>query len=421
VLDPVSHFVGTADVFVDRGLIQRICPSGSVTPVGEAIPLDGKLVAPGLVDVHVHLREPGQTHKESIASGTRAAVAGGFTSVCCMSNTIPPVDRPSRVEKLLQRIRKTAVCKVYPIGAATMEHGQDELTDFAALHAAGCVAITDDAFPLHSRQLKAQALARAAQTDCLFIAHAEDKALSDEGAIHEGDISALLGLRGIPAAAVQEATAEWLELYDLSARLHLAHVSTRQEVDLIEQCCARWGGRLSMETAPHYLQLTHDAVLSFGANAKVNPPLRSDEDAAAVVDAVRRDLIGIIATDHAPHSSAEKAAGIDAAPFGLIGLETALAATATALQPRNEEDWLKLLGKLTSSPARLLGLRAGQLAVGEPADIAIVDPEVEWVVQPNRFQSKGRATPYAGKTLQSTVWGTVVSGEFVFREGRSLV
>lgn len=421
VIDPASDFVGLAEVVVADGVIRSICPPGQGQVAGERISLEGKLIVPGLVDMHVHLRDPGQTHKETVASGTRAAVAGGFTTVCCMSNTTPPVDTAYRVQSLLGHIRETAVCNVYPIGAATLGHGQDQLTDFAALRAAGCIAITDDAFPLHSRELKRRALAAAAQADCLFIAHAEDKSLSGQGVMHEGDLSALLELPGIPAAAVTDATAEWLQLHDLSGRLHLAHVSTRQELDMIRQYRHLWQERLTLETAPHYLQVTHDAVLTFGASAKVNPPLRSHEDAVAVYQAVCDDMIGIVATDHAPHAPDEKAVGIGAAPFGLVGLETALPAMVTALQPHGERDWLPLVRKLTWAPARLLGLQAGRLAVGHPADIAIIDPHAEWVVQPSLFHSKGRATPYAGKTLRSAVWGTVVAGEFVLREGRLLV
>lgn len=421
VLDPASGFAGQADVVFAGGLIKDICPLGEAASVGEKLAVPGKLVVPGLVDMHVHLREPGQKHKESIASGTRAAVAGGFTSICCMSNTTPPVDRPEQVSDLKRRIRSDAVCKVYPLGAATVGHGQDRLSDFVALLDAGCVAVTDDAFPLQSAQLKAEALSQAAEVGCLFIAHAEDKSISGDGIIHEGYISEIVGLPGIPASAVSKATDEWLELHSFGARLHLAHVATSEELRLVARHREQWGGRLSLETAPHYLDVTDTAILTFGANAKVNPPLRSAADTQAIYAAVRDDLIPVIATDHAPHSPGEKAAGIGTAPFGLVGLETALAAIVTALQPETNDEWLSVLSKLTSIPARLLGLRAGRLAVGEPADMAIIDMEARWVVQPNRFHSRGRATPYAGKVLRSSVWGTVVDGRFVMREGELLV
>ena len=421
VVDPASGFAGEADVVVADGVVRHIAPPGECRAAGDIIEVAGMLVVPGLVDIHVHLREPGQTQKETIATGTRAAVAGGFTTVCCMSNTTPPIDSVERVRDLVDRIERTAVCKVCPLGAATAGHGQDELTDFAAMLAAGCVAITDDAFPLQRRELKREALLRAAAADCVFIAHPEDKSISGDGVINEGDLSARSGLPGMPRRATAEAVAEWVGLHDTGARLHLAHIATKDEADIIAEALPQWAGRLSMETAPHYLCVTEDAVLEFGANAKVNPPLRTAQDNAAIVAAVRDDTISVIATDHAPHSAEEKALGIMRAPFGLVGLETCLAVMATVLQPRTTGDWMWLLGKLSATPARLLGLPAGRLFAGGPADIAIIDPAAEWTVQPNRFNSKGRATPFAGQILRSQVWGTVVNGGLVLKTGDLLV
>ncbi len=421
VIDPAGGFVGQADVIVARGVVQEIAAGEKRATVGESIEVSGKLVAPGLVDIHVHLREPGQTHKETIASGTRAAVAGGFTSVCCMANTTPPLDTPDRVRELTARIKQTAACKVYPLGAATKAHGQEQLSDFAGLLEAGCVAITDDAFPLQARELKRQALLQAAEVGCVFIAHPEDKSISGNGIINEGELSAKLGLPGMSRRATAEAVAEWVELHDCGAYLHLAHIATEDEVALVAEALPLWAGRLSMETAPHYLCVAEEALLKFGADAKVNPPLRTPDDNAAITAAVRNNTIAIIATDHAPHAPDEKASGLEAAPFGLVGLETSLAATATVLQPSTPAEWLWLLEKFTAAPAQLLGLQAGRLTSGGPADLAIIDPQAEWTVCPERFASKGRATPFAGETLRSQVWATVVDGRFVYREGELLV
>ncbi len=421
VINPAAGFAAEADVVVAQGAVQEIALAGKCDTAGEIIDVAGKLVAPGLVDIHVHLREPGQMHKETIATGTRAAVAGGFTSVCCMSNTTPPIDTPDRVRELVDSIKQTAACKVYPLGAATKGHGQDELTDFAGMLEAGCVAITDDAFPLQSRQLKQQALLQAAEVGCVFIAHPEDKSISGDGLLNEGNLSAKLGLPGMPRRATAEAVAEWVGLHDCGAYLHLAHIATKDEVELVTEALPAWAGRLSMETAPHYLSVTEDAILKFGANIKVNPPLRTADDNAAITAAVGNDTIAIIATDHAPHASDEKALGLEEAPFGLVGLETSLAATATILKPETPADWLWLLDKFTAAPAQLLGLRAGRLVAGEPADIVIIDPQAQWTVRPERFKSKGRATPFAGQTLRSQVWATVVDGRFVLQAGELLV
>ena len=420
VIDPASGLAGRADLVVNDGFIQQIAPAGECRQTGEIIDATGRLIAPGLVDIHVHLREPGQTHKETIASGTRAAVAGGFTSVCCMSNTTPPIDSPERVAELVRRISQAAVCAVYPLGAATVGHGQEQLADFSELLAAGCVAITDDAFPLQSTELKRQALLEAVDAGCVFIAHPEDKSISADGVMNEGAVSAELGLPGLSRAATIEAVADWLKLRDCGARLHLAHICTREEAEMIAAAIPRWEGRLTMETAPHYLCVTEDAVLQFGADAKVNPPLRSADDTAAITAAVRNDTIGIIATDHAPHSPEEKAGGLSEAPYGLVGLETSLAVMAEVLAPETPEEWLWVLRKFTAAPADLLGLPAGKLAVGGPADIAIINPDAEWTVEPECFHSLGRSTPFAGWILHTRVTDTIVAGEFILRNEQLL-
>lgn len=420
VVDPGSGYTGQADVVIADGIVRELREPGAAINGAEAVDVGGMLVTPGLVDIHVHLREPGQTHKETISTGTAAAVAGGFTSVCCMANTTPPTDSPERVAELMCRIRRDAQCRVYPLGAATEGHGQERLVDFGAMLRAGCVAITDDAFPLQSRALKQEALRRAGEAGCVFIAHPEDKSISGPGIINDGDISRALGLPGMPAEATSTAVAEWVGLADLGARLHLAHIATERELHAACAAADRWGDRLTMETGPHYLCVTDEAVLRFGAGAKVNPPLRTAADTLALTAAVREGRMPIIATDHAPHSPEEKAGGLVSAPFGLTGLETSLAAMVTVLEPDTPAQWLRLIEMMSTAPARLLGLSGGHLDIGAPADLAIIDPDATWVVRPGLFRSKGRATPFAGTQLRARVWATLVDGRFAYREGEVL-
>lgn len=418
IVDPASDTVAARDLAISGDRIAAIAPAGSLSETGESIDVSGLIVTPGLVDMHVHLRVPGQAEKEDIASGTRAAVAGGFTTVACMSNTTPPLDKPERVKSLLEEIEADALCHVYPYGAATVGHGQDELTDFEALLDAGCRAITDDAYPLQSRELKHRALEAAADAQCLFIAHAEDKTISSDGVINEGAVSEQMGVAGIQREAVLRATEEWLGLKDTGGHLHLAHISTREEVALISAAMADWNGRLSMETAPHYLCVTEEAVLECGPDAKVNPPLRTDRDVAELLAAVRDGIIPVIATDHAPHTPEEKSKGLKPAPCGLVGLETALGAMLTVLQPQSDREWLSLIRAMSFIPARLLGLECGVLDEGAPADITIITPDAEWLVEPEKFYSKGRSTPLADRVLTGRAWATIVDGEIRYRDGQ---
>lgn len=420
VVDPASAFCAPADVFVQDGRIAAIAPPGEQRGPGEQVGVEGLVVCPGLIDVHVHLREPGQTHKETIASGTRAAVAGGFTTVCCMPNTTPPLDRPVRVVALQETICRDAVCRVRVIGSISLENDPEQFADVLALRAAGCVAVTDDAFPLVTNQQRAEALARAAAADLPFIAHCEDKQLSAGGVMNEGPVSRELGVPGQPAAAETAAAREWLQLAALGARLHLAHVSAADTVRALEQA-SPWGRRLTAETAPHYFALTDRAVADHGADAKMNPPLRDAADQAAIREAVVRGSLSVIATDHAPHAPAEKAVGLLRAPFGIIGLETALAVSLTELYHGGLLPLESLLARLTSGPARALGLAAGSLSPGAPADLAIFDPAASWQVRPESFCSLSRNTPFAGMALRGRPWGTLVGGRFVFREGSLLL
>lgn len=417
VIDPASETAAVQDIHVKSGRIASVSAPGSVKSSAETIDVGGMIVTPGLVDMHVHLREPGQTHKEDIDSGTRAAVAGGFTSVACMSNTTPPLDSPEIISGLLERIEAGAMCNVYPYGAATVGHEQEALTDFEALLEAGAVAITDDAFPLGTMELKEAALHAARQAGCPFIAHPEDKEIAADGVINQGEVSEELGVPGLPREAVIRACQRWVSLADVGAHLHLAHISTREEVEVIAEAMPAWNGRLTMETAPHYLCHTEEAVRDLGADAKVNPPLRTQADTRALLEAVRRGIIPVIATDHAPHAAREKARALTKAPFGLVGLETALGAMITVLQPQSHADWMGLVRAMSTIPAMLLGIEAGSLREGAPADITVIDPDSEWLVEPEDFYTKGRSTPFADQILSGRAHMTIVGGAVRYREG----
>lgn len=414
VIDPASGFAAPADVFIVGDTVVSILPPAERSPQGEVLDVSGLIVAPGLVDIHVHLREPGQTHKETIASGTRAAVAGGFTTVCCMPNTTPPLDRPDRVRQVREIIARDAACRVHVIGSISLDNDPTRLSDAVALKEAGCVALTDDAFPLETQAQRREALRRVAKADLPFIAHCEDKQLSGGAAIHQGAVSDSLGIAGQPGAAETVVALQWLDLADVGARLHLAHVSTAATVEALRQARSAWGDRLTAETAPHYFSRTDEAVLQHGANAKMNPPLRSESDCLAIREAVVRGDLPIIATDHAPHTSDEKQQGLQQAPFGVVGLETALAASLTMLHHPGLLSLQQLLARLTVQPARALGLPGGCLAPGSVADLVIFDPAAEWAVDPAHFHSLGRNTPFAGMVLQGRIRATLVAGQLAF-------
>ncbi len=420
VIDPANGRDELADVAVEQtGRIAWIKPSGA-PPIGEEVPVEGLVVCPGLVDIHVHLREPGFEHKETVATGTRAAVAGGFTTVCCMPNTNPPLDRPQRIAELQQTIAEEAWSNVYVLGAATVDNQRRELTDFDALLEAGCASITDDAAPLQSTSQMQQALAKLAASGRPFLAHLEDEELSGEGVINAGAVSHQLQVPGQSSHSEVAALRRWAQAAASvpRARLHLLHVSTAETV--AEAQMLRAGNtffQLSLETAPHYFCLTEEAILESGADAKVNPPLRTERDRQAILEAVIDGDIQIIATDHAPHTPPEKAQGLIDAPAGLTGLEICVGVVLTHLFHTGRLGLSEILAKMTCNPAVLLGLPAGTLTPGGPADITIIDPYKQWVVDPAHFYSKGRNTPFAGHKLRGRTWGTIKTGQFLVREG----
>ena len=420
LVDPATGREAPGSLCVAGGCIKWL-GAPDAAPEGEVHDLPGLVVCPGLLDLHTHLRVPGQEHKEDLVSGTRAAVAGGFTAVCCMPNTQPALDRPERIRALLERVRREALCRVYVAGAASVDNAGEALTDFAALRQAGCAAISDDAFPLQESALMTAALREAAAADLPFLAHLERRRLSAGGQMTAGPVAEALGLPGQDPAAESTALRQWAEAAEGLGRLHLLHLTCADTLTLLRYLRAGpFFERLSAETAPHYLLLTAEAVRRWGANAKMNPPLREEHDRRALLEAVRQGLIEALATDHAPHTPQEKAAGLAAAPFGIAGLETCVGLVLTHLVASGALSLRRALALLSTQPARILGVPGGSLEPGQPADLTLLDLHRSWTVDPDRFHSKSRATPFAGERLLGQVWGTIVAGRWALRE-RELV
>ncbi len=410
IIDPANNVDEKLDILVSDGKIVKLGKPGSI-PANDAQFVDatGKLVAPGLIDMHVHLREPGFEYKETIATGTDAAKAGGFTSVCCMPNTNPVNDNRSVTEFILS-LSKNAAARVFPIAAITKGSRGEELTEMAELHAAGCRAVSDDGKPVMTAGIMRRAMEYSRIFDLLIISHCEDTTLSDKGVMNEGIVSTELGLRGIPRAAEDVMTGRDIALAEQTGcRLHIAHVSTRGAVELIRAAKAR-GVKVTAETCPHYFSLTEEAVRGYNTLAKMNPPLRTDADVAAVKQGLKDGTIDVIATDHAPHAMDEKSGEFDYAPFGIVGLETALGLTLKLVN----EGVLSLseaIVKLSLNPARNLKLAKGSLSIGVDADITIIDPDLEWTVDASLFKSKSKNTPFNGWKLKGKAIRTIVQGK----------
>jgi len=375
---------------------------------GRVIDARGAVLAPGLVDLHVHLREPGGEAKETIATGTAAAAAGGFTSVACMPNTRPPVDSPAAVEWVKARAATSARCRVHPLAAVTVGQQGERLTEFASLERAGAVALSDDGRPIMSAAVMRRALEYARHTRLPIVCHEEDLTLRGDGCMNEGPTATRLGLAGIPAAAETVMVQRDCELAELTGgRVHFAHLSCAGALDALRNGKRR-GLRVSGESCPHYWTLTDEAVARHGADAKMNPPLRSARDREAVIEAIADGTLDCLTTDHAPHGAEEKLQTMDRAAFGIVGLETALALTLTFLvEP----------GHLTRASVRCPGsTRKVSLEPGDPADLVLFDPDARWTVDPARFRSRGRSTPFAGWSVSGRVLLTVCGGEITHLE-----
>ena len=417
VIDP-GRVNGVADVLIENGTISAVGPALTAPAGATVIQAKGQLVLPGFVDLHVHFREPGFEYKETIQSGTAAAVAGGFTTVCAMPNTNPVNDNQAVTEFMLERAKAAGNAHLYPIGAITKKSEGKELAEIGDLRRAGCVAISDDGKPVMNSLVMRRAMEYARAFDVPVVDHCEDLHLSEGGCMNEGLVSTELGLPGIPSAAEDVMVARNVSLAELTgARLHLAHISTAGAVRMVREARAR-GLRVTAEACPHHFTLTEELTRGYNTHAKMNPPLRTMQDVQAIKEGLRDGTIDVIATDHAPHATQEKQQEFTEAPFGIVGLETALSLTLALV----DEGVLTLesaVDKLATAPAKAFSLNAGTLAVGAPADVAIVDPNREWQVDPSRFRSKSRNTPFAGWKVKGRVTTTIVSGRVVFELDRS--
>ncbi|HEY7396087.1 MAG TPA: dihydroorotase [Gemmatimonadaceae bacterium] len=419
VIDPSQSLDGVADVLILDGKIEligeRVANETTNRDGLETIDCTGLVVSPGFVDVHCHLREPGREEVETIATGARAAAAGGFTAVCAMPNTDPVTDNQAAVGFIIRQASRANAARVYPIGAISVGQRGESLAEFGEMIGAGAVAVSDDGKPVASAHLMRTAL-EYAQTFGIPVAdHCEEPTLAKGGAMNEGIVSARLGLKGIPAEAEEiMAIRDILLARRTGGHIHLCHMSTRGSVELI-----RWGKErhinVTAEVCPHHISLTEDAVENYDTNAKMNPPLRTADDVAALQEAVRDGTIDLIATDHAPHHYDEKEREFADAPNGIIGLETALAVNITWLVASRIIDLPLLIERMSCAPARVFKLPGGTLRRGSAADVTVFDPSVKWTVDPSSFKSKGRNTPYAGRTLTGRTRLTIVGGDVVHR------
>ena len=413
---PVTGTVVLQDVLVENGVISLM--ERGLDPEGcdRVIDASGLMVAPGLVDMHVHLRDPGLTYKEDILTGCAAAARGGVTAMACMANTSPAVDCPEQVEYVLNRARQGCGVEVYPIAAVSKGLRGEEPTDAEALKDAGAVALSDDGNNVDNANLMRDVLIRARGLDLPVLCHCEDTTMVAGRAVNEGSVSRQLWLEGRPAIAEEiMVMRDAMLAEETGAHVHICHVSTAKSVDIIRRMKKR-GVHLTCETCPQYFTLTEDEVLSQGAMARVNPPLRTKQDVEAIIAGLKDGTIDAIATDHAPHSAQEKARTLTEAPSGMVGLETALAVTLTALYHTGEMDLSDILKKMTFNPACILRIPRGRLSLGGDADFTLFDLDQEWTVDPGEFASKGRNTPFAGRTLRGKVRYTIVGGKIVYAD-----
>ncbi|HCJ66150.1 MAG TPA: dihydroorotase [Elusimicrobia bacterium] len=417
VIDPASKTNRITDILVEDSKIVSIGKPSAISQQPSAIKVidaKGKIVIPGLIDMHTHLREPGHEEEETIATGTRAAAKGGITTVCCMPNTHPVIDDQTTVEFILLKAKNEGVVNVLPIGAITKGSLGEELSEIGELKKAGIVAISDDGETVMNSLIMRRALEYAKMFDLPVISHCEDKNLSKDGAMNEGYYSTILGLHGIPKEAEEAMVARDIILAELtSGHLHIAHISTAGSVELIRQAKKR-GIRVTCETAPQYFTLTEEKVSQFDTNTKVNPPLRTKEDVEAIKKGLTDGTIDCIATDHAPHTEEEKNKEYDLAPFGIIGLETLLSLVVTELVNKKIISLMEAIAKVTINPAQVLKLNSGQLKPGSPADITIVDLNKKWKVE--NFVSKSKNSPFLGWQVTGKVVNTIVNGKIVYSE-----
>ena len=423
VIDPSQDIDKICDILIEDGKIKEVRSQKAEGRSEEKkstnqnlksehiIDAKGMYVLPGFVDMHVHLREPGFEYKETIRTGTEAAVRGGFTSVCCMPNTNPVNDNSSVTEFIIRKTIQEGFCTVYPIGAITKGQKGEELAEFAIMHDSGCVAFSDDGRPVKDSLIMRRALEYSKILGVPLISHCEDLSLASGGVMNEGLLSVTMGLQGIPAQAEEVMVARDILLAELTgARLHLAHLSTSGSVELLRAAKKRGIADITAETCPHYFSITEDAVSGYNANAKVNPPLRTRADVEAIKQGLADNTIDVIATDHAPHHRDEKLSEFDRAPSGISGLETALG-LSMKLVDENVITFKSLIEKLTLNPAKIMGLQKGTLKPGSDSDIVIIDAKKQYRVNASEFRSKGKNTPFDGMYLKGTAVITICKGK----------
>ncbi len=416
VLSPEDALDSGLDVLVEDGVVRQMAPHLDVR-ADEKLDARGQMVAPGFVDLHVHLREPGGEESETLESGLAAAVAGGFTAVGAMPNTRPVNDRPDSTRALVEKAKRLGLARVFPIAAVSMASDGEALTDFAALSAAGAVAFSDDGRPVKTAALMRWALEQARGLALPIIEHSEDPSLSAGGVMNEGPVAERLRLRGIPATSEEVCLARDLVLAQAAgAHLHVAHLSTAGALEMV-RAAKRRGIRVTCEVTPHHFILTDEAVAEYGTHAKMNPPLRSARDVAAVLAGIADGTVDAIATDHAPHAPALKQRPMAEAPFGVIGLETALALALTHLVHAGRISLWHLVSLLSSNPARIINQPFGRLKVGSAADITLFDPQQEWTYHAAQGRSKSRNSPFDGWKMKGAVTATIVGGKIAYRRG----
>ncbi len=419
VVDPSQGIDAELDVLLADGAVEKL-GARLAARGAEVIDASGLVVCPGFIDIHTHLREPGREDKETIASGTRAAAAGGFTAVCAMPNTDPVNDTAGITRAIVEKARAEGAVRVYPIGAITRGQKGEELAEFGDLSEAGCVAFSDDGKPVASARMMRRALEYARTFGLVLIDHCEEPTLAEKACMNEGPVSTLLGLRGAPAAGEAIMVERDVLLAELTGgKVHIAHLSAAASVDAVRRGKAR-GVRVTAEVTPHHLFLTDEAVreTSYDTSTKMNPPLRSETDRLAVLEGLRDGTIDCIATDHAPHTVDDKNVEYDQAAFGIVGLETAVPLCLDRLVGAGLVDLRQLVALLSTNPARVLGLPGGTLAPGAPADLTLLDLAKRRTVDPARFASRSRNTPFAGLALRGWPAATIVAGRVVWEDGR---
>lgn len=416
LIDPVLNEERVMDILIENGQIAAIS-AHLEDPEAQVLDASGMAVSAGLIDMHVHFRDPGFTEKEDIITGSRAAAHGGFTTVTCMPNTRPTVDSPEMVQYVYDRAKEGSGVHVLPIAAVSMGEKGAVLTDAKALKQAGAVALSDDGVPVQSANLMRDALICASRQQLAVLTHCEDADMVKNYAVNEGRISRQLGIPGRPAIAEEiMVMRDAMLAEETQTAVHICHISTGRAVDIVRKYKKK-GVKITCETCPQYFTLNQREILEQGAMARVNPPLRTSRDVAAVLAGVKDGTIDCIVTDHAPHTAEEKARGLEKAPSGMVGLETSLGITLTQLYHTGEMTLPEIIAKMTVNPARILNLDCGRLSAGSAADLTIFAPNEEWVVDAEKFASKGRNTPFNGKTLKGKVKYTIVGGKIIYQDG----